>query len=48
MPRPCLIVLQDNRAMTIKDLAEMSVKCGLVCQKYRTLLLLFVLLLICP
>lgn len=24
--------------MTIKDLAEMSVKCGLACQKYRLLL----------
>jgi len=25
--------------MTIKDLAEMSVKCGLACQKYSLLLL---------
>ena len=28
------IVVQDNRAMTIKDLAEMTMKFGLMCQKY--------------
>lgn len=27
-------VLQENRAMTIKDLAEMTLKYGLMCQKY--------------
>lgn len=26
--------LQDNKAMTIKDLAEMTMKFGLMCQKY--------------
>ena len=26
-------MLQDNKAMTIKDLAEMTMKYGLMCQK---------------
>lgn len=28
------ILFQDNKAMTIKDLAEMTMKYGLMCQKY--------------
>ena len=28
------IFVQDNRAMTIKDLSELCMKFGLMCQKY--------------